>query len=69
MINGDLGATFAGTAYTPVTGPNDRKYAVRVRLQEDRILNVQKKFFCERTTEKTITLTVMPQILLGFSGL
>jgi hypothetical protein len=35
-----------------------RKYAVRVRLQEDRVLNVKKKFFCDRTTEKTVHLQV-----------
>jgi len=35
-----------------------RKYAVRVRLQEDRVLNVKQKFFCDRTTEKTVHLQV-----------
>ena len=32
--------------------------AVRPVLFEDRILAVEQKFFCDRTTEKTITLTV-----------
>ena len=32
--------------------------AVRPVLFEDRILAVEQKFFCDRTTEKTVTLTV-----------
>ena len=34
------------------------KRAVRPLLMEDRVLAVEQKFFCDRTTEKTITLTV-----------
>ena len=39
----------------------DEKYvrrAIRPLLFEDRILAVEQKFFCDRTTEKTVTLTV-----------
>ena len=32
--------------------------AVRPVLFEDRILAVEQKFFCDRTTEKTVTLSV-----------
>lgn len=32
--------------------------AVRPVLFEDRVLAVEQKFFCDRTTEKTVTLTV-----------
>ena len=35
-----------------------KMFPVRLRLQEDRILKVEKKFFCDRTTEKTINFTV-----------
>ena len=34
------------------------KRAVRPVLFEDRVLGVEQKFFCDRTTEKTVTLTV-----------
>ena len=34
------------------------KRAIRPLLFEDRILAVEQKFFCDRTTEKTIVLTV-----------
>ena len=37
---------------------NDYKRAVRPLLSEDRVLAVEQKFFCDRTTEKTVTLTV-----------
>ena len=31
---------------------------MRPLLSEDRVLAVEQKFFCDRTTEKTVTLTV-----------
>ena len=34
------------------------KRAIRPVLFEDRVLAVEQKFFCDRTTEKTIVLTV-----------
>ena len=34
------------------------KRAIRPVLREDRVLAVEQKFFCDRTTEKTVTLTV-----------
>lgn len=34
--------------------------AVRAVLAQDRILNIEKKFFCDRTTEKTVMLDVSP---------
>ena len=32
------------------------KRAIRPVLREDRILAIEQKFFCDRTTEKTVTL-------------
>ena len=46
-----------GTFYT-VTGMTDERRAIRPLLFEDRILAVEQKFFCDRTTEKTVKLTV-----------
>ena len=37
---------------------NNAKRAIRPVIFEDRILAVEQKFFCDRTTEKTIVLTV-----------
>lgn len=34
------------------------KRAIRPALFEDRVVAVEQKFFCDRTTEKTVTLTV-----------
>ena len=39
-------------------GRTEEKRAIRPLLYEDRILAVEQKFFCDRTTEKTVTLTV-----------
>ena len=36
----------------------EEKRAIRPVMIEDRILAVEQKFFCDRTTEKTVTLTV-----------
>ena len=38
--------------------PNDKLFPLRVRLQEDRIMGIEKIFFCDRTTEKTVHLEV-----------
>ena len=38
--------------------PNDKLFPLRVRLQEDRIMGIEKRFFCDRTTEKTVHLEV-----------
>ena len=35
-----------------------RQHAVRVITFEDRFLTVEKKFFCEKPTEKTVKVTV-----------
>lgn len=32
------------------------KRAIRPVLREDRILAIEQKFFCDRTTEKTVTV-------------
>lgn len=64
--NGDSGAIYSGGFYNLNNGTlmPMRKYAVRVRLYEDRILNIKKKFFCDRTTEKTVFMTVTSSYLL-----
>ena len=36
----------------------EEKRAIRPVVLEDRILAVEQKFFCDRTTEKTVTLTI-----------
>ena len=43
---------------THTSGREKLKRAIRPILYEDRILAVEQKFFCDRTTEKTITLKV-----------
>ena len=48
--------------YKLVDDDTEFKRAVRPVLFEDRILGVEQKFFCDRTTEKTITLTVRLKI-------
>ena len=57
---GDSGATYASGFYNVGNGTllPPRKYAVRVRLQEDRVMHVKQKFFCDKTTEKTVHLQV-----------
>ena len=39
------------------TTQDNYKRAIRPVLREDRILAIEQKFFCDRTTEKTVTLT------------
>lgn len=31
---------------------------IRAVVAQDRILNIEKKFFCDRTTEKTVSILV-----------
>ena len=52
-------------SYKLVNDGNNFKRAVRPVLFEDRIIGVEQKFFCDRTTEKTITLTVNIIIAIG----
>ena len=45
-------------SYKLVEDDTGFRRAVRPVLFEDRVLGVEQKFFCDRTTEKTVTLTV-----------
>ena len=63
----DLVATFAAGAdpepsiyaVTPFGYGNlTRQHAVRVAIYEDRIFYFEQKFFCDRPTEKTVSMTV-----------
>ena len=53
--HGAFQTTFEDDEYKEVEQTKFR-FPLRVRLQEDRILQVEKKFFCDRTTEKTVTI-------------
>ena len=46
------------SSYYIMRGKTEEKRAIRPLVVEDRILAVEQKFFCDRTTEKTVTLTV-----------
>ena len=58
----DLQATFDSDTYTvsedDPTGTPKRQHMLRAILVEDRIIPLKKRFFCDRTTEKTVTLTI-----------
>ena len=54
----DLVVTHDGADKYTVQMYSEEKRAIRPILYEDRILAVEQKFFCDRTTEKTVTLTV-----------
>ena len=57
----DLMATYddmIDSSYYIMKGKTEEKRAIRPLIVEDRILAVEQKFFCDRTTEKTVTLTV-----------
>ena len=62
--DGDIEATWASDIYTaPATDPiigssGNRLHAVRVVIQEDRYILGKHQWFCERTTEKTVFLSV-----------
>ena len=47
---------------TSPDGNNPRQHMVRAVLLEDRIIPLKFKFFCDRTTEKTVTLTLTDQL-------
>ena len=53
--------------YTSVsdTSKTTKMFPIRLRLQEDRIIKIEKKFFCDRTTEKTVNFTVSFQIVIA----
>ena len=56
----DLAAQYNTTApggYVAMTYTEEKR-AIRPVMIEDRILAVEQKFFCDRTTEKTVTLTI-----------
>lgn len=52
---GAMQTTYEDGEYTQAEVTQFR-FPLRVRLQEDRIFDVEKKFFCDRTTEKTVTI-------------
>lgn len=56
----DITATFSTDSYAPAasTPPMTGQIPVRVHLVEDRVIPIERKFFCDRATEKTVTLTV-----------
>ncbi len=54
----DRKATFSGGEYTVLGDVVNRQHAIRVLAYEERFLNFEQKFFCNRPTEKTVTLTV-----------
>ena len=67
ISDGDIQADFDSDIYTaPGTGlitgssggTNDRLHAVRVVIQEDRYIFGKHQWFCDRTTEKTVSLIV-----------
>ena len=42
----------------PIYGSPRRKHAVRVLIQEDRVIPVKYQWFCDGTFEKTVSLAV-----------
>ena len=54
----DLVVTHDGANKYTVQMYTEQKRAIRPILYEDRILAVEQKFFCDRTTEKTVNLSV-----------
>ena len=57
FIGGAFEADFDSNAYEKLSKTN-YLFPLRVRLQEERIMTIEKQFFCDRTTEKTVTLEV-----------
>ena len=56
---GAVEATYdADKGYIVETQKTTKMFPIRLRLQEDRIMKIEKKFFCDKKTEKTINLTV-----------
>ena len=70
MRDGDIEAEYAADYYTapasdPITGDSGKRvHAVRVIIQEDRYIIGKHQWFCDRTTEKTVSLSV--HIILNF---
>ena len=54
----DASGTYKTISTEPITGLPTRKHAVRVVIQEDRLMPVKYQWFCDRTTEKTVSLSV-----------
>ena len=54
----DSAAEFSADTYLNTTDLGG-KVTVRALLIEDRIITVDQKFFCDRATEKTVTLNVI----------
>ena len=74
MRDGDIEAEYAADYYTapasdPITGDSGKRvHAVRVIIQEDRYIIGKHQWFCDRTTEKTVSLSVhiIPRSLIFF---
>ena len=57
MDNPDLVSQFSTNGYNVIgTGFANRQHAVRVGTVEDRFLQLENHFFCEKPTEKTVEL-------------
>ena len=57
--NPDMEAVYDSGEYAVInTSPPPRQHAVRAHIYEDRFLQFEQKFFCDRPTEKTVTLMV-----------
>ena len=60
----DIEADFSNDVYTapnsdPISGTSGRRqHAVRVLIQEDRYILGKHQWFCDRTAEKTVILSV-----------
>ena len=70
---GAVEADFSKPDLYEVSDPGSSKnkkllFPLRVRLQEDRIMGLEKRFFCDRTTEKTVTLRVRGFLIKGLSN-
>lgn len=61
ILNMDIGGAFEADFNTDkyvVSESTNKLFPLRVRLIEDRIMTVEKKYFCDRTTEKTVTVVL-----------
>ena len=64
----DLETKFAGDTYTATGSPlrdgagSAIQVAVRALLYEDRFLQFEQALFCDKTTEKTVTVTVTDEV-------
>ena len=69
--NGFIGGAFEADFESNVYGGKPENlvqtnylFPLRVRLQEDRIMTIEKQFFCDTITEKTVTLEVSASVLI-----